>query len=178
MEAIHKLKYAPTRSRFIQTVRCFPRRSFCPFFILYCGGGRPLMGFKYSHPRTLFIQLLSSSISTTRAAPLAHPRICSALAPRPTAQKTRAIVVGRDYPSPNGKGLKYVRRKWKEGLCDPENFCLLTLTTTANGEEKSPEDDNADRTAAMENKRVVRKAVVKGCYMSTILYQLPKNASR
>jgi hypothetical protein len=57
--------------------------------------------------------------------------------------------VGRDYPHP--EGIAYVRRKWKEALRNPENCTLLEGT--------SPE-------IAMENERIIRKAVGRGRYVS------------
>lgn len=88
-------------------------------------------------------------------------------------------MVGRDYPSPNGEGIEYVRRKWKEALRDPENCRLLILPTIIanDGEKKwSPEEDYDDaeaRAAAMENERIVRKAVGRGRYVSTSIPIVP-----
>mmetsp|Transcript_20414 Transcript_20414/g.42684 ORF Transcript_20414/g.42684 Transcript_20414/m.42684 type:complete len:120 (+) Transcript_20414:1329-1688(+) len=64
----------------------------------------------------------------------------------------RAIIVGKDYPHPDG--LEYVRRKWKKALRDPEN-CQLVV------------DPNPDNATANENKneRIIRKAVGRGRYV-------------
>jgi hypothetical protein len=77
-------------------------------------------------------------------------------------------VVGRDYPSPNGEGLEYVRRKWKEALRDPENCRLLFVVgggggTSSSSKEEEEEDDQAAR---RENEHIVRKAVGRGRYVS------------
>ncbi|KAL7551639.1 hypothetical protein ACHAWF_014821 [Thalassiosira exigua] len=59
----------------------------------------------------------------------------------------RAIIVGKDYPHPDG--LDYVRRKWKEALRDPNNFnCKLIK---GEGQE-----------IAKDNERIIRKAVGRG----------------
>jgi len=60
----------------------------------------------------------------------------------------RALIVGKDYPHP--EGLEYVRRKWKDALRNPQN-CQLVETT-------SPEIEK-------ENERILRKAVGKGRYV-------------
>eukprot|EP00579_Thalassiosira_antarctica_P031117 CAMPEP_0202029606 /NCGR_PEP_ID=MMETSP0905-20130828/64068_1 /ASSEMBLY_ACC=CAM_ASM_000554 /TAXON_ID=420261 /ORGANISM="Thalassiosira antarctica, Strain CCMP982" /LENGTH=160 /DNA_ID=CAMNT_0048593377 /DNA_START=193 /DNA_END=675 /DNA_ORIENTATION=+ len=60
----------------------------------------------------------------------------------------RAVIVGKDYPHP--EGLEYVRRKWKEALRDPENCQLIEGT--------SPD-------IAGENERILRKAVGRGRYV-------------
>mmetsp|Transcript_13619 Transcript_13619/g.19387 ORF Transcript_13619/g.19387 Transcript_13619/m.19387 type:complete len:114 (+) Transcript_13619:82-423(+) len=57
----------------------------------------------------------------------------------------RALIVGKDYPHPDG--LDYVRRKWKEALRDPQNCQLIP--------------DASDK----ENERIIRKAVGKGRYV-------------
>ena len=61
-------------------------------------------------------------------------------------------MVGKDYPHP--EGLEYVRRKWKDALRNPENCQLLKNT--------SPE-------TAIENEQIIRKAVGRGRYVSTIV---------
>ena len=60
-----------------------------------------------------------------------------------------AIIVGKDYPHPDG--LDYVRRKWKEGIRDPTNCQLIEGT--------SPD-------ILKENERIIRKAVGRGRYVS------------
>eukprot|EP00804_Cyclotella_cryptica_P024157 CCRYP_015593-RA/>CCRYP_015593-RA protein AED:0.02 eAED:0.02 QI:96/1/1/1/1/1/3/3161/113 len=60
----------------------------------------------------------------------------------------RAIIVGRDYPHP--EGLEYVRRKWKEALRNSENCPLLKGTSSE---------------IASENERIIRKAVARGRYV-------------
>eukprot|EP00986_Skeletonema_menzelii_P020234 scaffold30594_cov154-Skeletonema_menzelii.AAC.7 len=62
----------------------------------------------------------------------------------------RALIVGKDYPHPDG--LDYVRRKWKEALRDPQNCQLIP-------------NDNNDVDVAKENERIIRKAVGKGRYV-------------
>jgi hypothetical protein len=64
----------------------------------------------------------------------------------------RAIIVGRDYPHP--EGIAYVRREWKEALRNPKNCPLL--------EGQSPE-------ILSENERIIRKAVGRGRYVSQSL---------
>mmetsp|Transcript_18469 Transcript_18469/g.33421 ORF Transcript_18469/g.33421 Transcript_18469/m.33421 type:complete len:82 (-) Transcript_18469:472-717(-) len=64
----------------------------------------------------------------------------------------RAVIVGKDYPHP--EGLEYVRRKWKEALRDPENCQLIEGT--------SPD-------IAGENERILRKAVGRGRYVSKMV---------
>ncbi len=59
----------------------------------------------------------------------------------------RAIIVGKDYPHP--EGLDYVRRKWKEALQNPENCKLMG----------DPSEDE----------KIIRKAVGKGRYVSVLL---------
>jgi hypothetical protein len=65
----------------------------------------------------------------------------------------RAITVGRDYPHP--EGIEYVRRKWKEALRNPENCKLIEG-------DSSPEVANV-------NERIIRKAVGRGRYVSTMV---------
>lgn len=62
-----------------------------------------------------------------------------------TIISNRAIIVGRDYPHPDG--IEHVRRKWKEALRNPENCQLV--------------GDNAQ-----EDERIIRKAVGRGRYVS------------
>lgn len=62
-----------------------------------------------------------------------------------------AIIVGRDYPHPDG--LEYVRKKWKEALRNPDNCQLIKGT--------SPE-------TLQENERIIRKAVGRGRYVSVM----------
>jgi len=64
----------------------------------------------------------------------------------------RAVIVGKDYPHP--EGLEYVRRKWKEALRDPENCQLIEGT--------SPD-------IAGDNERILRKAVGRGRYVSKMV---------
>lgn len=68
---------------------------------------------------------------------------------------TSALIVGKDYPHPDG--LDYVRRKWKEGLRDPENCKLINKT-----ERISLSDEEVTK----ENERIIRKAVGRGRYVS------------
>ena len=67
-------------------------------------------------------------------------------------QTKRALIVGKDYPHPDG--LDYVRRKWKEALRDPTNCQLINDGT-------SPDIDK-------ENERIIRKAVGRGRYVSKV----------
>lgn len=67
----------------------------------------------------------------------------------------RAIIVGRDYPHP--EGLDHVRRKWKEALRDPENCRLVEAAV----EGKTP----ATPDIVKENERIIRKAVGRGRYV-------------
>ncbi|KAL7483710.1 hypothetical protein ACHAW6_009344 [Cyclotella cf. meneghiniana] len=60
----------------------------------------------------------------------------------------RAIIVGRDYPHPDG--IEYVRRKWKEALRNPENCALIEGTSSD---------------ILSENERIIRKAVGRGRYV-------------
>jgi len=60
----------------------------------------------------------------------------------------RAILIGRDYPHP--EGLVYVRRVWKEALRKPEKCPSWYNTTNTTTEE--------------ERERELRKAVGKGRY--------------
>ena len=76
-------------------------------------------------------------------------------------------MVGRDYPSPNGEGLEYVRRKWKEALRDPENCRLLFVVGGGGGtSSSSKEEEEDDQAARRENEHIVRKAVGRGRYVS------------
>ena len=68
---------------------------------------------------------------------------------------TSALIVGKDYPHPDG--LDYVRRKWKEGLRDPENCKLINKTERIS---------LSDEEVAKENERIIRKAVGRGRYVS------------
>ena len=68
---------------------------------------------------------------------------------------TSALIVGKDYPHPDG--LDYVRRKWKEGLRDPENCKLIN---------KIERISLSDEEVAKENERIIRKAVGRGRYVS------------
>lgn len=63
--------------------------------------------------------------------------------------------MGKDYPHPDG--LDYVRRKWKEGLRDPENCKLINKTERIS---------LSDEEVAKENERIIRKAVGRGRYVS------------
>ena len=76
--------------------------------------------------------------------------------------KNSAIIVGRDYPSPNGEGLDYVRQKWKEAIRDPANYRGL-IAPPLNPHEDNKNDDITDITE--ENERIIRKAVGRGRYM-------------
>mmetsp|Transcript_15635 Transcript_15635/g.33864 ORF Transcript_15635/g.33864 Transcript_15635/m.33864 type:complete len:117 (+) Transcript_15635:96-446(+) len=60
----------------------------------------------------------------------------------------RAIIVGKDYPHPDG--IEYVRRKWKEALRNPDNCELI---------------GGASPDIAKENERILRKAVGRGRYV-------------
>ena len=62
--------------------------------------------------------------------------------------RNSALMVGRDYPHPDG--LAHVRRKWKEALRDPANCRLV---------------DGASPGAARENEKTIRKAVGRGRYV-------------
>ena len=73
-----------------------------------------------------------------------------------------AIIVGRDYPSPNGEGLDYVRRKWTEAIRDPTNYRGL-IAPPLNPHEDNKNDDITD--IEEENERIIRKAVGRGRYM-------------
>ena len=90
-----------------------------------------------------------------------------------------AILVGRDYPHP--EGLEYVRRKWKEALRNPENypgFVDVTVTVTDHGVEEGEEgamsslssvrrsEEERKETIDEENERIIRKAVGRGRYVS------------
>ncbi|KAL7517312.1 hypothetical protein ACHAWX_002243 [Stephanocyclus meneghinianus] len=67
----------------------------------------------------------------------------------------RAIIVGRDYPHPDG--VEYVRRKWKEALRNPENCALIEGTSCD---------------ILSENERIIRKAVGRGRYVSDYFYHV------
>ena len=68
---------------------------------------------------------------------------------------TSALIVGKDYPHPDG--LEYVRRKWKEAIRDPKNCKLI---------DKTERPSLSDEDIAKENERIIRKAVGKGRYVS------------
>lgn len=59
----------------------------------------------------------------------------------------RAILVGRDYPHP--QGLDHVRQEWKKALRDPANWQEL----------------NESLLSPKERERVIRKLVGKGRYV-------------
>ena len=72
------------------------------------------------------------------------------------------MIVGKDYPHP--EGLDYVRRKWKEAIRNKNNCQLL--------------DENQRTTSSLsleditkENERIIRKAVGKGRYVSSLLVE-------
>ena len=68
----------------------------------------------------------------------------------PNSNHSSALIVGKDYPHPDG--LDYVRRKWKEALRDPQNCKLIP-------------NNNNDVDIAKENERILRKAVGRGRYL-------------
>jgi len=73
-----------------------------------------------------------------------------------------ALIVGKDYPHP--EGLDYVRRKWKEAIRNTDNCQLLDEKRTTST-KLSLED------IAKENERIIRKAVGKGRYVSLLLVE-------
>jgi hypothetical protein len=79
--------------------------------------------------------------------------------------KNSAIIVGRDYPSPNGEGLDYVRRKWKEAIRDPANYQSLIAPPLSHSHEDTNKNDDKITDIEEENERIIRKAVGRGRYM-------------
>jgi hypothetical protein len=81
--------------------------------------------------------------------------------------KNSAIIVGRDYPSPNGEGLDYVRRKWKEAIRDPANYqgLIAPLLSHSHEDKNKKNNDNITDDIEEENERIIRKAVGRGRYM-------------
>lgn len=78
-----------------------------------------------------------------------------------------AILVGRDYPHP--EGIEYVRRKWKEAIRNPDNypgFVVLSPGVEVNRGETSLLEDKIEK----DNERILRKAVGKGRYVSYCLH--------
>ena len=73
------------------------------------------------------------------------------------------MIVGKDYPHP--EGLDYVRRKWKEAIRNKDNCQLLDEKRTTSTTTLSLED------IAKENERIIRKAVGKGRYVSSLLVE-------
>ena len=73
------------------------------------------------------------------------------------------MIVGKDYPHP--EGLDYVRRKWKEAIRNKNNCQLLDEKRTTSTTTLSLED------IAKENERIIRKAVGKGRYVSSLLVE-------
>ena len=72
---------------------------------------------------------------------------------------TSALIVGKDYPHP--EGLDYVRRKWKEAIRNKDNCQLL--------DEKRTTTSLSLEDITKENERIIRKAVGKGRYVSLLL---------
>ncbi|KAL3760246.1 hypothetical protein ACHAWU_001756 [Discostella pseudostelligera] len=82
----------------------------------------------------------------------------------------RAILVGRDYPHP--EGIEHVRRKWKEAIRNPENYpgFVASVPVAVEGSSSSNNIRGAtistpDQEIMKENERILRKAVGKGRYV-------------
>ena len=95
----------------------------------------------------------------------------------------RAILVGRDYPHP--EGIEHVRRKWKEAIRNPNNYPGFVDIISAPAHNAVAADvpgvvekDRLGRAAILptapeeleeieqENERILRKAVGRGRYVS------------
>jgi hypothetical protein len=94
-----------------------------------------------------------------------------------------AILVGRDYPHP--EGIEHVRRKWKEAIRNPNNYPGFVHIISAPAHNAVAADvpgvvekDRLGRAAILptapeeleeieqENERILRKAVGRGRYVS------------